>query len=178
MRGKVVVLVALGCLVAPTASFSPSLVPLAAPNGAAGAGRALCSSGDALGLSRVPRLRRGGRGSLGVVAALDPGKEGFDSIQKRLRKLEKEADGYKDTDQADLAEGLKDDIQETKERLEKARKDSKARVLRTIAMGAAAAAAIGAAVFAFGPRRAYAASITKDAARDVPTLSAGPVRKH
>jgi len=111
---------------------------------------------------------------LGVVAALDPGKEGFDSIQKRLRKLEKEADGYKDTDQADLAEGLKDDIQETKERLEKARKDSKARVLRTIAMGAAAAAAIGAAVFAFGPRRAYAASITKDAARDVPTLSAGP----
>jgi hypothetical protein len=29
------------------------------------------------------------------------------SIERRLKKLDREADSYKDTDQADLAEGLK-----------------------------------------------------------------------
>ena len=36
-------------------------------------------------------------------------------------------------------------------------------------------ALIGAAAFAFGPRRAYAAGLTKDLMKDQPTLVSGPV---
>src|SRR6056300_2076884 len=58
---------------------------------------------------------------------------------KRLKKLEKAADGYADTDQADLAEGLKDDIADTRSRVDKARESSKSRIMKKLAMGVAAA---------------------------------------
>lgn len=61
------------------------------------------------------------------------------SVLKRLKKLEKEADGYADTDQADLADGLKDDIADTRSRVEKARQGSKSRIMKKLAMGVAAA---------------------------------------
>lgn len=61
------------------------------------------------------------------------------SINKRLKKLEKEAEGYADTDQADLAEGLKDDIKDTRARVDKARQGSRARIMKKLAIGLAAA---------------------------------------
>ena len=103
--------------------------------------------------------------------------------------MSKAADSFKDSDQADLAEGLKDDLTAVKAQVEfcpanfydavqscsivdqhplyaitslhhlflqldKARKDSKDRVTKGIAVAAAAAAAVGISVLAFFPRRA------------------------
>eukprot|EP00286_Rhodomonas_abbreviata_P023631 CAMPEP_0181314322 /NCGR_PEP_ID=MMETSP1101-20121128/14752_1 /TAXON_ID=46948 /ORGANISM="Rhodomonas abbreviata, Strain Caron Lab Isolate" /LENGTH=294 /DNA_ID=CAMNT_0023421399 /DNA_START=15 /DNA_END=895 /DNA_ORIENTATION=+ len=102
----------------------------------------------------------------------DPGKEEFEKLDKKVGKLEEDAAKFKDGDLSDLAEGLQDDLDNVKNQIDKAKKDSKGRIFKGVATAGVVALVVGALSFFMAPRKSYAAPIAAFA--NSPEVTVGP----